>query len=221
MIGLPAIFAHGLMPIQGENSLISIPAIIERAAALVRQRDASPELKTTGLRAVTDEVGHDLPSAATQGHPHPALVGFLEHERPQLIQFQHIIRLGRGQLRFQGRQLGCPPFNPTGYRPSRNAKEPFNATQADPLQNSALDLLAYGCIVAPLGAQCAITRTGIAVIFLAAFVISSIFHQIRAALFWTAVRYNRLDHEKVLLVSSAVCLECFFIPHQSILRHYL
>jgi hypothetical protein len=89
MVGFPAAFADRLMTVDGENRLVRIPEIAERVAAFVGARDAQPEVQTTRFTAVTYEIGDNLPGAAAQRHPHPALVGFLEDKRPQLIQFQH------------------------------------------------------------------------------------------------------------------------------------
>jgi hypothetical protein len=46
--------------------------------AFVAVGETFPELLTSGLAALTDDVGDDLPSRATQRKPHPALSGFFQ-----------------------------------------------------------------------------------------------------------------------------------------------
>jgi hypothetical protein len=111
MSGLTTGLTHRLMPVGGENTPVSLPKITERVAARVGARNASPEVQTTGFAAVTDEVRHNLAGAAAQRPPYPALIGFLEHKRPQFVQFQHVLHLGFDQRRFHGRE--SPPSFPS------------------------------------------------------------------------------------------------------------
>ena len=74
MTGFAAVFADRLMAVSGKHKLVSLPEIAERAAMFVSQRDASPELATTGFTAVTNEVGDNLAGPTTQRGPDPAFV---------------------------------------------------------------------------------------------------------------------------------------------------
>jgi hypothetical protein len=55
---------------------------------------------------------------------------------------------------------------------------------------------------------------------LCAFVVMSVFDQLLTAAAWTRMRYNRVDHGKVLQADLAVGLGEPFLLHQSICRHY-
>jgi hypothetical protein len=150
MVRLATFFAHRLMTVRRENTLIGIPKIAERMRAFVGPGDAPPELQATGFTAVVDEVGDDLSGAATQSDPDPALVAFPEDKGPQLIQFQHIIQLGLGQRGVQGRQVISPVFNPRSDGAARDAKQTLDPPQTDPFQYGTPDLGARAFILAPL-----------------------------------------------------------------------
>ena len=77
MVRFATVFADRLMTVCCENELVRIPEITERVAALVDQRNASPELQATGFAPVADKVGHNLACAAAQSDPNPPFVGFL------------------------------------------------------------------------------------------------------------------------------------------------
>ncbi len=80
---------------------------------------------------------------------------------------------------------------------------------------------ASALIVATLGVQRAIAATVLAVVFLCALVIGSVFDHLFTPALRALIRRNRLDHEEVLRVNWLVGLGCLFIPHQSKLHHYL
>jgi hypothetical protein len=165
MSRLAAILTDRLMAIPGENALVSLPKITERMTARVSQRNPSPQLETTDFAAVANEVGHDLAGTPTQGHPHPALVGFLQDERSQLVQFQPILQLGLGQRCFHSRQLSDPALNPNRKGRPRNAPQTLDSMQTDPFQQGALNLLAGRFSVAALSIQGAIAPARFAVTF--------------------------------------------------------
>src|SRR5690606_4476982 len=81
-----------LVTISGNNMLVRLPKITERITAPVGPGNALPQVQTTGLAAIPDEIGHALAGPPTQRHPDPAFVRFLQHKRPHLIQFQHVIQ---------------------------------------------------------------------------------------------------------------------------------
>ena len=150
VIGFATVFAHRLMPVSRKNTLISTPEITKRETPFVGQWNAMPELQTTGFTAVADEVGDNLPRAAAQRDPNPALVGFLEHKRPQFIQFQHIIQLGLKQGCLQRWQVGNPLHNPFCDRVPRDTEQTLDAAQTDALQYGTFHLAANAFIIARL-----------------------------------------------------------------------
>jgi hypothetical protein len=205
MTGFAAVFADRLMAVSGKHKLVSLPEIAERAAMFVSQRDASPELATTGFTAVTNEVGDNLAGPTTQRGPDPAFVRFLEHKGPQFVQFQHIIPPGISQRRCQRWQVFGPVFNPVSNRPPRDAQYPLDAAQADPFAHRPFHLRTAALVIAALGLQGAIAVTAFAVVFLGTFVIMAVLDHVFTPAFRTRVRYNRLYHEKVLQVNLCVC----------------
>jgi hypothetical protein len=62
-----------------------------------------PQPLTRLFAPITQRRGNPLPSLAAQGNPHPGLVHFFEHKRPQFISFQ---RRGSGILGIEGDQGG-------------------------------------------------------------------------------------------------------------------
>ncbi len=84
MRGLPGLLAHGVVvACQGtKDLLLCLPEVTEGRAVAVRGGNPTPQAPTTLLAAVTDEVGHHLPRAATQGYPDPTFV-FLQPTKDQ------------------------------------------------------------------------------------------------------------------------------------------
>ena len=72
------LFARGGVLRGWNHELLGFPAIAVTMPACVAVGDTFPELLTSGLAALTDDVGDDLPSRATQRNPHPALSGFFQ-----------------------------------------------------------------------------------------------------------------------------------------------
>ncbi len=72
------IFARGGVLRGWNHELLGFPAIAVTMPAFVAVGETFPELLTSGLAALTDDVGDDLPSRATQRKPHPALSGFFQ-----------------------------------------------------------------------------------------------------------------------------------------------
>lgn len=73
-----ALLAHALVGFTGEDVLIRFPEVAVGATLLVRIRYPLPQLSTTLLAAISNEVGYDLACATAQSEPHPPLVAFLE-----------------------------------------------------------------------------------------------------------------------------------------------
>jgi len=61
------------------------------------------------LAPITQRIRDDLSRLATQGNPHPDLLDFFEHKRPEFIQFQRagsgVFWIGGYQSRAQGGKL--------------------------------------------------------------------------------------------------------------------
>lgn len=62
-----------------------------------------PKRFTTGLAAISNEVGHYLPGAPAQSDPEPTLVRSPAYKRPDFIKFQSIVFFGRLQRVFYRR----------------------------------------------------------------------------------------------------------------------
>jgi len=67
------LFASGGVLLEGDHQLVRFPEITVAMTAFVSSRDALPQLLTSGLAAITDDVGHDLASRATQRNPNSTL----------------------------------------------------------------------------------------------------------------------------------------------------
>ena len=204
MVGFAAVFADRLMTVSGKHALIRVPGITERVATGVGAWNAPPELQTT-VAVRSPMKWHNLACAAAQGNPHPALIGLPEHERPHVIQLQHIFRLSSNQRRFQWGQVLRPGLNPVGDGTPQETKQALDAPQTEAFQHRAFHLSAHPLIISWLSVQRAIARAALAVIFLVAFVIMAVSHQVFTATFRAPMRYNRLYHEKVLQADLAVC----------------
>ncbi len=72
------LFAGSGMLRGGNHQLVRFPEIAVAMAALVAVRDALPQLLTSGLAAITDDVSDDLTSRSTEGNPNPALTDFFQ-----------------------------------------------------------------------------------------------------------------------------------------------
>jgi len=103
MGGLPRLLADGLVAF-AKHSLVGMPEVAVGVGRTVGFGDARPKLAAAGRAPVAREPGHHLACAAAERDPDPAGVGLAPHERPQLVQFQHVFRQGRRQCGFQVRQ---------------------------------------------------------------------------------------------------------------------
>jgi len=77
MICFPRFLSHG--GIVGKNLVVGVPVVAECAATPILGRNPLPKLLRTLRTAVPDVVGHNLPCAATERDPNPALVVFGKH----------------------------------------------------------------------------------------------------------------------------------------------
>lgn len=104
VVGLPAAFAYRNVLRFGNNLLVSVPEVRERHGTAQKWRHLLPEQAAGRFAAVSNRKSDDLACAAAQGEPDPALVLAASHKRPQLIEFQHIVCLGRSERFTQQRQ---------------------------------------------------------------------------------------------------------------------
>ena len=65
VIGFTTAFFNRLVTVRSEDVLVGVPEITERMTPDIWGWYSSPEFKTTGLAAVTDEIGNYLPGTAT------------------------------------------------------------------------------------------------------------------------------------------------------------
>ena len=86
--GLARLFPYGCMLRWRNDHLVGVPKIAKAMCGAIRNWHALPQRAARRFRAVTDDVGDHLPRGTTQGQPYPTLLGFLEHERPHLIEFE-------------------------------------------------------------------------------------------------------------------------------------
>lgn len=85
VIGQTCSFANSLVQVIRYDSLISVPEVGKANALLEDMGDGSPKVTARGNASTPDNTGNHLLSLLTKGQPHPAFVGFVTHERPQLV----------------------------------------------------------------------------------------------------------------------------------------
>ena len=88
MGGLARLFANRLMLLVWDDRLIGTPEVGICRAAAVGSRHSVPQPPAAGFASITDRVRDNLSCRAREGDPNPGRMHFLEHERPQLVQFQ-------------------------------------------------------------------------------------------------------------------------------------
>jgi hypothetical protein len=71
--GLPRFLADTAMRFFRKNFLVGFPEVTKRVTRFIRFRDQLPESATRRYASITDDMGHDLPGAPTQGGPESAL----------------------------------------------------------------------------------------------------------------------------------------------------
>ena len=105
MVGEAGLFTNRLMLFVGEDGLIGPPEVGVNHALAIVLGYSPPQLLTGRLTSSADHTGDDLPGGFTQRKPDPALVAFVTHKRPQLVEFElSLFGFGRLEQRvFEGR----------------------------------------------------------------------------------------------------------------------
>ncbi len=103
------LFAHSSVLLFRDHSSIDFQKIREAVSLPIPLRNRFPQPLTRLFAPITHGIGDHLSRLAAQGDPHPDLLGFFEHKRPQSIGFQRggsgIFWIGGHQGRAQGGKL--------------------------------------------------------------------------------------------------------------------
>ena len=104
MCRLSPFFADTSVRFDREHGGIRRPEIAETEAAPIRSRNPMPEPPTGAFAGVADDNGDDPACPTTPDRPEPAFPRPLADKRPNLIDFQAVVRLRRMQGRPERRQ---------------------------------------------------------------------------------------------------------------------
>jgi hypothetical protein len=88
MCGLSALFPAWLMLLFRNDGLIRAPEISITGSTTILRRKCVPELLAGGFAPIADHERDNLACFPAEGKPHPALVCFLAHKRPEFIQLK-------------------------------------------------------------------------------------------------------------------------------------
>jgi hypothetical protein len=92
MGGFSRLFAHSEVLFLGNHRLVGRPEIREAVPLLISLWNNLPQSLARLFAPIPNRIRHHLPALSAEGNPHPGVVGFFEHKRPQFIQFK-----GRGR----------------------------------------------------------------------------------------------------------------------------
>src|SRR2546425_7136586 len=84
----PVSRAHGCVLLVRDDRLVCCPEVGEAMSLAVSCWNGFPQAQTGLFAAITQRVSDHLSRLATQGNPHPDLLDFFEHTRPEFIEFQ-------------------------------------------------------------------------------------------------------------------------------------
>ena len=103
MGGFSGLFAHRNVLFLGNHCCVGGPEVREAMPLAIPLWNGFPQPLTRPFAPIPNRIRHHLPRLPTEGNPHPGVVGFFEHKRPQFIQFQD---RGRGIFGVRGEQRG-------------------------------------------------------------------------------------------------------------------
>ena len=103
MSGLSRLFAHSRMLLLGNHASIYFQKACKAMAQAILLQNRLPQPLTRLFTLLPNCIRHHLTRLTAQDYPHPRVVRFFEHERPQFDQFQC---RGSGILWVRGEQ-GC------------------------------------------------------------------------------------------------------------------
>lgn len=98
------VFADAAVRFDWKHRQIRFPEIAETDAGAIGLGNPLPEPSTRAQAVVTNDKGDDLAGPTTQDRPQPAFPRPLADKRPDLIDFQLVVRLRRFQGRPKRRQ---------------------------------------------------------------------------------------------------------------------
>lgn len=104
MCRLSRLFADATVRFDREYGGIRLPEIAKTEASPILPRNPTPEPPTGAFAVVADDKGDDLARPATQDRPQPAFPCPFADKRPDLINFQPVVRLRWMQGRPERRQ---------------------------------------------------------------------------------------------------------------------
>lgn len=81
-------FANSSMLLVRDDRRVCHPKVSKAVPLQIPLRNRLPQTLARLCTPITQRISDDLARLATQSNPHPDLVDFFEHKRPQFIQFQ-------------------------------------------------------------------------------------------------------------------------------------
>ena len=103
MGGFSGLFAHRNVLFLGNHCRVGGPEVREAMLLAIPLWNGFPQPLTRLFAPIPNRIRHYLPALSTEGNPHPRVVGFFEHKRPEFIQFQD---RGRRIFGVRGEQRG-------------------------------------------------------------------------------------------------------------------
>lgn len=102
--GLASIFPYTAVRFRWKHGRIRLPEVADTGASPIGRRNPMPPSPTGAFAVVAEDKGHDVSRPTTPDGPQPAFPRPFPDKRPDLIDFQLLIRLRGRQRRPQRRQ---------------------------------------------------------------------------------------------------------------------
>jgi len=87
MGGFSRLFAYSGVLFFWDHTRLHVQKVRKALALAIPLWNGLPQPLTRLFAAIPDRIRHHLPRPAAQSNPHPGVVGFFEHKRPELVQF--------------------------------------------------------------------------------------------------------------------------------------